>query len=280
MSISLEVSDVAGEIVLQLPVVYSRPSLPVNLDNLGKPEDLSKWNHLRDVDLPRINAEKVTLLIGQDNPEALVPTDLRKGAAGEPYAMKTVFGWTVNGPLGGVRRHVATANFVHVDRVLNEQLEALVEEKRGLSFEDKRVVELKEEINWPKTPDLKQIQEEDPEVKKVKVCLVQKGQPESLLDRLIKRRSSWMRLKKDVAWILRLNQWLQAKCNQTVCVAKGPITVNETDQAELEIVKFVQNEHFKEDITELSQNVNKSVKKSSRLFKLAPVLTSKGVLVV
>ena len=838
MSISLEVSDVAGEIVLQLPVVYSRPSLPVNLDNLGKPEDLSKWNHLRDVDLPRINAEKVTLLIGQDNPEALVPTDLRKGAAGEPYATKTVFGWTLNGPLGGVRRHVATANFVHVDRELNEQLaqfwkvegpEALVQEKRGLSFEDKRVVELweesiqhsdghyvlpkpfrqrppylppnrvmaekrleslhrrlsrdaslhaaytgfmedlfekgyaekvkedevdksemvwylphhnvvnpkkpdkvrivfdckathqgvsinsqvmqgpdlmnslfgvllrfrqfpvaimsdveamyhqvrvppqdrdvlrflwwpggdlksqpevfrmtvhlfggvwsasccnfalqraaednrqrfdhetvmtvlrdfyvddclkslmndtqairmvdqlgnilqqggfhltkwisnsrevlktidecdkakpikgldlnfealpteralgvywniesdcfrykitmqekpltkrgllsvvssvydplgfvcpytiiakkilqeltrekrgwdealpddvlrqwlswkqdlqimekmkvprcvqstkleamasiqlhhfsdastmaygaasylrlqyvsgkvrcfllmaksrlapikqltiprleltaatlsvrldhmirreltlsidtstfwtdsmcvlryissedkrfhtyvenrvsviregsspaqwlyvesklnsaddasrglgasemisrqrwlegpgflkEEEINWPKTPDLKQIQEEDPEVKKVKVCLVQKGQPESLLERLIKRRSSWMRLKKDVAWILRLKQWLQAKCNPSVCVAKGPITVDETDQAELEIVKFVQNEHFKEDITELSQNVNKSVKKSSRLFKLAPVLTSKGVLVV
>ena len=119
MSISLEVSDVAGEIVLQLPVVYSKPSLPVNLDNLGKPEDLSKWNYLRDVDLPRINAEKVTLLIGQDNPEALVPTDFRKGAAGEPYATKTVFGWTLNGPLGGVRRHVATANFVHVDRELN-----------------------------------------------------------------------------------------------------------------------------------------------------------------
>ena len=40
--VSFEVSDVREENVLQLPVVYSRPSLPANLDNLCEPEDLSK----------------------------------------------------------------------------------------------------------------------------------------------------------------------------------------------------------------------------------------------
>ena len=113
--VSLEVSDVKEENVLELPVVYSRPSLPVNLDNLCEPEDLSKWSHLQDIDLPQIEANKVTLLIGQDNSEALAPTELRKGVLGAPYATKTVLGWTLNGPLGDVHQHVATSDFKHDD---------------------------------------------------------------------------------------------------------------------------------------------------------------------
>ena len=137
-----------------------------------------------------------------------------------------------------------------------------------------------DEDSWPETPELKQVQEEDPEVKKVKVYSVQKGHSQSIIEKLIERRSSWLKLKKDVAWILRLTKWFQSKSDETVNVSKGPITVGETDEAEIEIVKHVQHQHFKEDITELCQNANKGVKKSSSVYQLAPVLTSAGVLVV
>ena len=152
--VSLQVSDIEDKNVVELPVVYARPQLPVNMSCMGQPEDIGRWKHFQDVTFPHINAHEVQLLIGQDNPDALVPVDLRKGQSGEPYATKTMLGWTLNGPLGGVRRHSATANFVQADHELNAQLrqfwkidgpEALIEDKKGLSFEDKRVVTLWEE---------------------------------------------------------------------------------------------------------------------------------------
>ena len=113
--VNFEVSNVREENVLEIPVVYSRPSLLGNLDNLCEPEYLSKWSHLQNIDLPQIDAKKVTLLIGQDNSEALAPTDPMKGVRGAPYAIKTVLGWTLNGPVGDAHRHVATSNFKHDD---------------------------------------------------------------------------------------------------------------------------------------------------------------------
>ncbi len=43
--------------------------------------------------------EEVNLLIGADVPEALQPLEIRKSENGGPFAVKTVFGWTLNGPL-------------------------------------------------------------------------------------------------------------------------------------------------------------------------------------
>ena len=152
--ISLEVSDKENKNVLELPQVYARPVLPISLENMGQVEDASSWEHLRDVNLPMVDANHVTLLIGQDNPDALIPVDLRRGKAGEPYATKTSLGWTLNGPLGGVRVNSASVNFIQVDHDLNAQLEmfwkvegpeSLVTEKRGLSYEDKRTVAIWEE---------------------------------------------------------------------------------------------------------------------------------------
>ena len=153
--VCLEVSDVSKENVLKIPEVYTRTVLSVNLNNLGRSEDLNKWKHLEDVKFPEIDARKVDLLIGQDVPDALIPIDLRRGKPGDPYATKTILGWTLNGPLGGASsKRKATSNFVQVDHDLNEQLErfwkiegqdSLVGEKRGLSIEDKRAVSIWED---------------------------------------------------------------------------------------------------------------------------------------
>jgi hypothetical protein len=42
-------------------------------------------------------SQDVDILIGQDHAEALVPLDVRKGNAGEPFAVKSILGWTLNG---------------------------------------------------------------------------------------------------------------------------------------------------------------------------------------
>ena len=116
--VNLEVSDMSSENVLELMEVYARPHLPININNMGRSEDLNGWEHLRDVEIPKIDAGKVTLLIGQDVPKALMPIDLRTGKPGDPYATKTALGWTLHGPLGGRTSSSGTAiaNFVQVNR--------------------------------------------------------------------------------------------------------------------------------------------------------------------
>ncbi len=39
------------------------------------------------------------LLIGQDNPEALIPLEVRKGRKNDPYAVRTMLGSCINGPV-------------------------------------------------------------------------------------------------------------------------------------------------------------------------------------
>ena len=43
--------------------------------------------------------QKVNLLIGLDVPEALQPEEIRQGQQGGSFAVRTKFGWTLNGPL-------------------------------------------------------------------------------------------------------------------------------------------------------------------------------------
>ena len=86
---------------------------------------------------------------------------------------------------------------------------------------------VKDPINWPTSP-LKKLQDTDPEIKLVKVCLVEQEQTVSSIDQLFTRRSSWLSLKKDVAWILRLKDCLHAKtCTSSGQPVKGPLTVHE-----------------------------------------------------
>jgi hypothetical protein len=50
-------------------------------------------------DLPLAAGSKQTqILIGQNNSEALLPLEVRNGSKSQPFAVKTLFGWSVNGP--------------------------------------------------------------------------------------------------------------------------------------------------------------------------------------
>ena len=59
--------------------------------------DVHKYWHLQGLDLVTRNVRSVNLLIGQDNAEDLLPLLVKRGEKGDPYAVKTLFGWCVNG---------------------------------------------------------------------------------------------------------------------------------------------------------------------------------------
>ena len=46
---------------------------------------------------------KLVYLCGNDNPKALEPREIEKSRRKGPFAVRTVFGWTMNDPLGRER---------------------------------------------------------------------------------------------------------------------------------------------------------------------------------
>ncbi len=64
------------------------------------PKDIRKWPYLQDVDMPTINAE-VGLLIGINVPKLMEPWRIINSQGNDPFAIKTLLGWIVNGPFHG-----------------------------------------------------------------------------------------------------------------------------------------------------------------------------------
>ena len=85
---SLEVSDVSGSNSHLLPMVLSRPSLPANTDSIPSMEDISGYPHLSSLALPVPDVSVVTLIIGQDNADCLLPFNTIRVSKGQPYAIQ------------------------------------------------------------------------------------------------------------------------------------------------------------------------------------------------
>ena len=150
--VSLQISDLKKEKVLDLPMVFSRPNLPIAADAISTQEDVKRWPYLKGIDIQQINAE-IGLLIGNDVPEALQPKEVRQSRNGGPFATKTVLGWVLNGPLGRKEPRIHTANFVESNQTLNEQFlefcnlefnDSMYSSKVTMSQNDHRALEIME----------------------------------------------------------------------------------------------------------------------------------------
>ena len=97
--VSLEAYGLEENAFFDLPTVFSTPILSVSPEDNPRQEDIVRWPHLHGICLPQVDAQ-VGLLLGNDNVKALEPIEIRQSRGEGPYAVRTVFGWTVNGPLG------------------------------------------------------------------------------------------------------------------------------------------------------------------------------------
>ena len=70
-----------------------------NLNITTREKDLSRWPHLKDLKLPDIDDKQATMLTGTNVPEVQIHEECRKEKSGEPYAVRTVLGWAVFGPV-------------------------------------------------------------------------------------------------------------------------------------------------------------------------------------
>ena len=148
--VNLEVLDLNEDNVVELPMVFSRPSLPISRDSIAGQKDVNRWPHLKGITIPHIEAE-VGLLIGSDAPKALQPIEVRESKNGGPFATRTVLGWVLNDPLGRRTNQTRTANFIKADVELNQQFErfcdlefndSIYDPKTSMSQNDKRALDV------------------------------------------------------------------------------------------------------------------------------------------
>jgi hypothetical protein len=148
--VRLTVTSLDGEGEVCLPKVLSRRDLHLTRSSLVTKEEVAQWPHLRDLPLQHAPIDNVTLLVGQDCPEALAPLTTVAGQPGEPYAIRTRLGWTVNGPVSRCDQHHPAAFFTvrealvelqrKVDRFWQLESDGVFEREKGMSVEDRKAL--------------------------------------------------------------------------------------------------------------------------------------------
>lgn len=102
-----------------LPATYSRKNIPARHDRIPRPDCVRGWPHLQRIAtelMPCDRSVEVGLLIGWNCMRAFKPRDLTPGKNGEPYARRTVPGWSI---IRGVNGHCQDTS--DSDSVLSQQ---------------------------------------------------------------------------------------------------------------------------------------------------------------
>ena len=136
--------------------------------------------------------------------------------------------------------------------------------------------------HWPQHPDVGEVPVGDPEVKaqKVRSSAVRTAKETSErelapVQKLIKHYSTWTRLRRAVAWIRRVLQFLKKKTHtgeemRTESEEKAELTMEDLKDAERCIVQHVQRTSFRQELEDLE--AGRHVRLSSRIVKLSPYL--------
>jgi hypothetical protein len=124
--VSMDVSPLSDGTSIHLDEVWAIDNLPISTDSLATQQDVDAWPHLKGIKLPKARSGKVELLIGGDVPEVFQVIRQRSGGRRQPYAVQTILGWTVAGPVKRQKEKAAfTANFLHREMTLGESVERM-----------------------------------------------------------------------------------------------------------------------------------------------------------
>ena len=131
---------------------------------------------------------------------------------------------------------------------------------------------------WPDQPSELQVDQGLIELKKSKAFVL--NTVVTSLSRLITYHASWTKTIRVVAWITRFKTYIQVMFGKTRehSINVGLPKLSEIKQAKLDVVKLIQMESF-HDEWNILQSHQGSLLKSSRLFKLNPIIMN-GVICV
>ncbi|VDI41613.1 Hypothetical predicted protein [Mytilus galloprovincialis] len=151
----LQVRPIERNEAVSFKKVWSGKKLPISTRSAAENVDIRKLAYLADIDIPKIDANDVMLLIGTDSPEAHIPLEVRSGTGKQPYAIRSRLGWAIRGPI----RNTSSSNVINVhfeesrDVLLQRQLERMwttdfndnkSDDKNLMSVEDKQALDIME----------------------------------------------------------------------------------------------------------------------------------------
>lgn len=103
----LEVSGMENDRFLSLPDVYTQKEMPVTKGNIPKRQDINRWHYLQNIIIPEIDGN-IELLIGTNASKVIEPWEIINSQGERPYAVRTLVGWVINGPLKETKTNTTT----------------------------------------------------------------------------------------------------------------------------------------------------------------------------
>ena len=144
MLVDLSVKSIDGRNSMKLYNVYVVGEIPASLPYVN----VKQFSHLRELPLGHVGPD-VDILIGQDHSAALLPLQSACGKPDEPFAIKTLLGWSLNGPSTACSRPSSKVVSHFISTSLEEKVEQLwhiendnVGQKVSLSPQDQQVLQL------------------------------------------------------------------------------------------------------------------------------------------
>ncbi|KAK7945396.1 hypothetical protein WMY93_001124 [Mugilogobius chulae] len=95
----LQVRGINSETRVKLPTTYTRDYIPANRSHIPTNKTAENWSHLKHLSKemsPKLDCE-VGLLIGYNCPQALLPVEVVSGERDQPFAQKSLLGWSIIG---------------------------------------------------------------------------------------------------------------------------------------------------------------------------------------
>lgn len=124
--------DGAASVTVRVSTV---DDLPVGEN--GDKADMDAWPHLKNIEVPSIGRAEVGLLIGMDCPELQWSLEEVRGGPGEPFARRTLLGWTIVGPSVKKSPHQRMTNkSTEVHAILSDVLQKQLERQWNVDFQD------------------------------------------------------------------------------------------------------------------------------------------------
>ncbi|TNN15930.1 Gag-Pol polyprotein, partial [Schistosoma japonicum] len=151
-AVKLEVISYEFDKLVRIKRAYAVPSFPKTKLVVPEENQLRQRQHLQRIDLRRCENKGIRLLVVCNVPEAHRILEQSLGKPEEPYAIKSIFGWTLMGPLGThVTSHIKFNNLglSEIESTLERfYRQGLLEESqskdKGLSIEDRTALRIME----------------------------------------------------------------------------------------------------------------------------------------
>ena len=114
--VSLDVSSRDGNNRIRIESAYVVPASKFRMPSQSCPVDYHGgdiYTQLDGIELDVVNPEDISILIGANAPESLLPIEVRRGRGDQPLAIKTKFGWTLFGSSGRCGKYHTSTALLH-----------------------------------------------------------------------------------------------------------------------------------------------------------------------